>query len=293
MSNHKSADPQVLVGTSIEHVRFQDGQLVDAEALTAAALYPVSLLQLVLRSFLGCGIVCGLEVERPDVKRPVVRIKRGVMVDCHGMPVELCRDAVLDLTPDPCDCETDTRTLAIVMRRVTSEDVPRRVCGCGCGETESSHDDCNRVRDQVLIQGVDLQRLDPVRDHVCRTEPDDDLGESEGSGKAGDTTAPAAAHDGDGQEDGDECGCLAACAERCCAERSWVLLASISISPAAEAERDNEYTLGELDLSGRKYVKPIECCRSHHRTTSDQTATAVRTKATSVLPTTSDATSEG
>ena len=31
----------------------------------------------------------------------------GVMVDCHGYPVELCREVVLDLTPDPCACETE------------------------------------------------------------------------------------------------------------------------------------------------------------------------------------------
>ena len=300
MSNHQSADPQVRVGTSIEHVRFQDGQLVDADALMTAAVYPVSLLQLVLRSFLGCGIVCGLEVERPDVERPVLRIRRGVMVDCQGMPLELCRDAVLDLTPDPCDCYTETRTLAIVMRRATSEDAPRRVCGCGCGgdESGSTNDACNRVRDQVLIKAVDLQRLDPVRDHVCWTEPDDDAGESTDPGKAGETTGRATGDDGDGREDEDECGCLAAGAERCCAERSWVLLASVSISPAAEPERDNEYTLGELDLSGRTYVKPIECCRAHHRTKPEQTVTsvtkvaAVKKMAASASPTSSDADSE-
>ena len=53
-----------------------------------------------------------------------------------------------------------------------------------------------------------------------------------------------------------------ACAERCCAERSWVLLACVTISPAADEGCASGYTLGEVDPSGRKYVKPIECCRS-------------------------------
>ncbi|TCM35974.1 hypothetical protein [Kribbella sp. VKM Ac-2568] len=296
MSTHQTADLQVIVPTTVERVQFHDGQLVDADALTAAAMFPVSLLQLVLRSFLGCGIVCGLEVERPDVKRPVVRIKPGVMVDYHGMPVELCREAVLDLTPDPCACEMEKRTLAIVMRRATSEDAPRRPCGCGCGESESAHDDCNRVRDQVLIKAVDLQRLDPVRDHVCWTAPEDSGG-SEDSGKSGDATArvngDAEAGDGkDEQDEQDECACLVACAGRCCAEHSWVLLASVTISPVQEGEGDSGYTLGELDLSGRKYVKPIECCRSHHQTKPEQEATGVKAKATSVSSAPSDSTSE-
>ena len=175
MSAHQTADPHVLVPTSIERVQFHDGQLVDAEALTTAMMFPVSLLQLVLRSYLGCGIVCGLEVIRPDEERPCVRIRPGVMVDCHGSPLELCREVVLDLTPDPCACETEPRTLCIVMRRATSEDAPRQPCGCGCGcgGTEGSHHACNRVRDQVLIKAVDLERLDPVRDHVCSKLSDD------------------------------------------------------------------------------------------------------------------------
>jgi hypothetical protein len=252
MSAQKTADPQVLVPTSIERVQFHDGQIVDAEALTTAMMFPASLLQLVLRSYLGCGIVCGLEVVRPDEERPCVRIRPGVMVDCHGYPVELCREVVIDLTPDPCACETEPRTLCIVMRRATSEDAPRQPCGCGCGcgGTEGSHHDCNRVRDQVLIKAVDLERLDPVRDHVCSKLSDE----------------PSGSHDSEKpSEEHPDCACLMACAERCCAERSWVLLACITISPADDKGCASGYTLGDVDPGGRKYVKPIECCRSSHQ----------------------------
>jgi hypothetical protein len=276
MSTQKTADPHVLVPTSIERVQFQDGQLVDAEALTTATMFPVSLLQLVLRSYLGCGIVCGLEVIRPDAERPCVRIRPGVMVDCHGYPVELCREVVLDLTPDPCACETEPRTLCIVMRRGTSEDAPRRPCGCGSGSgTEGSHHDCNRVRDQVLIKAVDLERLDPVHDHVCSKLSDDPAGGYD-SGKPGEPEAPGAAgpraESGrasipgpGGEQEHPDCACLMACAERCCAERSWVLLACITISHADDDECASGYRLGEVDPGGRKYVKPIECCRSSHQ----------------------------
>ena len=275
MSHHQTADPQVLLPTSIERVQFRDGQLVDADALTTAMMFPVSLLQLVLRSYLGCGIVCGLEVVRPDEDRPCVRITPGVMVDCHGYPVELCREVVLDLTPDPCACETGPRTLCIVMRRATTDDAPRQPCGCGCGcgGAEGGHHDCNRTRDQVLIKAVDVDRLDPVRDHVCSNLPDDP-GERHDCGKPGEKpggpepsrgldrpsiVGPASEHEHA------DCECLMECAERCCAERSWVLLACITIRPADGEECASGYTLGPVDRDGRRYVKPIECCRSRHR----------------------------
>jgi hypothetical protein len=277
MSTHKTADPQVLVPTTVERVKFHDGQLVDAETLTTAMMFPVSLLQMVLRSYLGCGIVCGLEVTRPDEKQPCVRIRPGVIVDCHGSPVELCREVVLDLTPDPCTCELESRKLCIVMRRATSEDAPRQPCGrgCGCGGTEGSHHDCNRVRDQVLIKAVDLERLDPVRDHVCSKlsdVPDDD---HDDAGKPGESAVPSAAGreaEPDpsiagrrSEQDHPDCACLMACEERCCAERSWVLLACVTISPTDDDACASGYRLDEVDPAGRKYVKPIECCRSSHQ----------------------------
>jgi hypothetical protein len=290
MSLHQTADPQVLVPTSIERVRFHDGQLVDADALTTAMMFPVSLLQLALRSYLGCGIVCGLEVVRPDEERPCVRIRPGVLVDCHGYPVELCREVVLDLTPDPCACETEPRTLCIVMRRATSEDAPRQPCGrgggcdCGCDSGPGGdHHDCNRVRDQVLIKAVDVDRLDPVRDHVCSNLPDEP-DERHDCGKSGEPGASESGRELDrpsilgpgsdweplpghpmSEREHPDCECLMGCAERCCAERSWVLLACITIRPADDEGCASGYTLGMVDGRWRKYVKPIECCRSSHK----------------------------
>jgi hypothetical protein len=267
MSLQQTADPQVLLPTSIERVQFHDGQLIDADALTTAMTFPVSLLQMVLRSYLGCGIVCGLEVIRPDEDQPCLRITPGVMVDCHGYPVELCREAVLDLTPDPCACETEPRTLCIVMRRATSNDAPRQPCGCGCGcgGAEGGHHDCNRVRDQVLIKAVDVDRLDPVRDHVCSKlldEPENPRESDAGHGLDREWE-PLPGHPTSEREHPD-CECLMACAERCCAERSWVLLGCITIRPADDEGCASGYTLGLVDGRGRRYVKPIECCRSSH-----------------------------
>jgi hypothetical protein len=296
MSTQTTADPQVLVPASTERVQFRDGQLVDADALTTAMMFPVSLLQVVLRSYLGCGIVCGLEVVRPDEERACVRIRPGVMVDCHGFPVELCREVVLDLTPDPCACETEARELCILMRRATSEDASRRPCGGGCGGgcsggcsgrcgcSGGAHDDCNRVRDQVLIKAVDLTALDDARDHVCETTVDDaedDAKDGSGSGGSGTPVAKAVAATVAVGADADaDCACLTACAERCCAERSWVLLACVTVIPAPDDGCASGYTLSEVDSTRRKYVKPIECCRSHHRETARKTAETTETTAT-------------
>ena len=269
MSTQTTADPQVLVPTSTERVQFRDGQLVDADALTTAMMFPVSLLQVVLRSYLGCGIVCGLEVVRPDEERACVRIRPGVMVDCHGFPVELCREVVLDLTPDPCACETEPRELCILMRRATSEDASRRPCagGCGggcsggcsggCGCSGGAHDDCNRVRDQVLIKAVDLTALDDARDHVCETTVDDaedDAKDDSGSRGSGTPVANAVAATAAVGADADaDCACLTACAERCCAERSWVLLACVTVIPAP----DDGYSVRVHAERGRLHASQV------------------------------------
>jgi hypothetical protein len=110
----------------------------------------------------------------------------------------------------------------------------------------------------VLIKAVDLERLDPVRDHVC-SKLSDDPGGGDDSGKPGEPEAPGS------EQEHPDCACLMACAERCCAERSWVLLACITISHADDQGCESGYTLGEVDSDGRKYVKPIECCRSSHQ----------------------------
>jgi hypothetical protein len=207
------------------------------------------------------------------------------MVDCHGFPVELCREVVLDLTPDPCICETEARTLCILMRRATSEDTSRRPCGGGCGGgcSGGAHDDCSRVREQVLIKAVDLAGLDVVRDHVCAATADDAKGDP-GSGGSGTPAVKAVSGTPDGGADEDvedDCACLAACAERCCAERSWVLLACITVTPAPDDGCASGYTLSEVDSTRRKYVKPIECCRSHHREAARKVAEKPDTKVAS------------
>ena len=272
MSTQTTADPQVLVPTSIERVQFHDGQLVDADALTTAMMFPVSLLQVVLRSYLGCGIVCGLEVVRPDEERPCVRIRPGVMVDCHGFPVELCREVVLDLTPDPCACETEPRTLCILMRRATSEDAAAgpAVAGAVAGAA---------VRAGVLRRGP--RRLQPgagpgahqggrpgprwtTSATTCArrpwTTPRSDA-RKPGSGGSGTPVAKAvcrhARHAGADERRAPDCACLMACAERCCAERSWVLLACVTVIPAADDGCASGYTLSEVD-STRSQVRQAD-----------------------------------
>ena len=76
----------------------------------------------------------------------------------------------------PVRLQTEPRSSASLMRRATSEDAPRQPCGCGCGcggSRRAPTTTATGMRDQVLIKAVDLERLDPVRDHVCSKLSDD------------------------------------------------------------------------------------------------------------------------
>src|SRR4051812_5314156 len=105
---------------STQAVNFTDGMLVTAEDLGAAMHYPLGVLQVLARSYFGCGIVCGLDLELtkpppaaqqggygasesegsapPATPNFVLLVKSGVALDCAGLPIELCDTVKLDLS---------------------------------------------------------------------------------------------------------------------------------------------------------------------------------------------------
>lgn len=226
--------------TSTEAVRFSDGMLVTAEDLTAAGRYPLDVLQVLVRSYFGCGIVCGLKVGRPpasgnssangtgtnancppDTASFVIQVDRGVALDCHGFPLELCAPLKLDLTPDPCSCDDPPTELCIAIRHVTSDSAPKASCGCS---TPSDHAQCSRVRDHVEVAAFPCEDLP---ENTCKAAP-----------KNPDDTAPSL------------CDCLKDCAgERCCGE-SWVLIGRVTLNVDGVVATFED---------GRQYVKPVRC----------------------------------
>src|SRR4051812_33565458 len=163
---------------STEAVQFSDGMLVTAEDLGAAMRYPLSVVQVLLRAFFGCGIVCGLDMkaaaapppappEQRDAAGNVVAprpaecdadygliIGTGVALGCDGYPIELCGPLKLDLTPDPCRLDRGAKTMSVAIRRVTAAEAAARPCGCGSAG-DSSGQQCTRMRDHALVQAFD------------------------------------------------------------------------------------------------------------------------------------------
>jgi len=234
---------------STQAVQFSDGMLVTAEDLGAAMRYPLSVIQVLLKAYFGCGIVCGLELTDPTAAQPaatganggvdaagrtvspgcqpnfMLGIGRGVALGCDGYPIEICGPLKLDLTPDPCSRDTGEKTLLIAARRVTVPEAAARPCGCGSSGGETSGQ-CNRVVDHVLVQAFEQGYPLPA---LCRREAD--------------SLEPAAGSEA-------ACAALKRCGEPTCCGEAWVLLGSVKL---------DEKGLRAIDSSGRRYVKPIAC----------------------------------
>lgn len=157
---------------STEAVTFTDGMLVTSDDLNAAMHYPLSVVQVLLRSYLGCGIVCGLEVSDPNRDRRRndnpdceprrgynVEIAPGVALGCDGYPIELCEKIRLNLAPDPCGCPIrDPVVRFIAIRRESAPEAAPRACGCGPAAGEPGQQ-CTRRRDHVLVEVFDSATL--------------------------------------------------------------------------------------------------------------------------------------
>ena len=252
---------QVTRQMPLEHVNFYDGMIITAEDLEAERTYHLARSRMINRAVFGCGIACGLEVEKdPDAaggKTRFVCVRPGVAIDCRGDPIELCRPVKLDLDPDP--CKQPPRDVCIVIRRLEPRPGSGRDC-CG-GENRSSPP--RRVREEV-----EVRVLWPVPPGVCghldRTEK-----QNENGGNGGEVVEQ-------GEDEGEAetlsetlskiCDCLTAC-ESCdeCGE-GWILLACVNVGPpdnsAGHDRQSDRWVIGKIDQSGRKYIKPIDClCR--------------------------------
>lgn len=249
---------------STEAVTFTDGMLVTADDLQAAMHYPLSVVQVLLRSYFGCGIVCGLEVTDPNADRPppedpecetdrgfVIKIAPGVALGCDGYPIELCSEVKLDLSPDPCGCKPtapETRFIAIRRERA-AEPSPRGGCGggCGCGCGGSGSGDpkqqCTRQRDHILIQAFDA-----APKGACM-QPPRPLREQEECERGEEPERKAESL----------CECMHHCSDCDRCADPWVVIAVLQVDgEGIVADTLNSETLVN-DEGGRRHVKPIAC----------------------------------
>lgn len=264
----KSRVSKVSRPGSTEAVKFTDGMLVTAEDLGAAMHYPLAVVQVLLRSYFGCGIVCGLEVTDPSHDRGadpyaradedgatpgrkrkrgfIVEVGPGVALGCDGYPIELCETVKLDLSPDPCGCPIMEATLKfIAVRRITATEAPARGCGCGSAAGEPGQQ-CSRMRDHVLIQAFDTDLLPPG---ICMQPPARE--QEDPAGREVERVASGT------------CACMKQCpsCDRCA--EPWVLLGTVFIDADGVVEGRVNAGADARDFGGALYVKPIACVCSN------------------------------
>ncbi len=214
------------VRTDIVFPVFADGMVVTANDLNRAMHYPVELFQTLVRSFFGCGVVCGLSVEHystannEDSKWCLV-VHPGTALDCHGNPLKVCDRQILSLKPEPCYCGDLPENLWIALRRCVVKEGPRDDADI-CDDQTQSDTAYGRAREYVEVKVFDPNDCDLPE--LCVKE---------------------ANH----YKPSQVCDCLKDCPDPCCGE-SWVVLACVTLDECEGITNVVDY---------RKFVKPVHC----------------------------------
>ncbi|MEE8056673.1 MAG: hypothetical protein V3T17_02375 [Pseudomonadales bacterium] len=272
--------------SSVQSTVYSDGMVVNSEDLNTAQQYPLALMQIFMRAYFGCGVVCGFDVTLvgdPLSHNYCLRVEPGVAMDCLGYPMQLCEPSVINLTPESCDpCNPlDYQNLPtdvlIAIRRSTVEQSPRND-GNHCDTQGKAQCNYSRAREVLVIKVFSAEAPPHC---LCRstlvTGAEDD-GTSGADTDSSDTSGTDAAASGVGRSNEeialntshkistgistglrqsntaqDPCECLKECGEcHCCdcCDESWVLLASVKVTQDG---------LTDLNTAVRKYIKPIQC----------------------------------
>src|SRR5512140_3603791 len=113
--------------TDIQFPLFSPGQMLQHDDLTALADYTRMLMQLMLKSFFGCGVVCGLCVKAVfQCNKLAVTVDPGVAVDCCGNLIHVTKPTTVTIDPD-CDLASLQKygQLWVVLREYEKGCAPR------------------------------------------------------------------------------------------------------------------------------------------------------------------------
>lgn len=184
------------VGRAIGHSalvrpRYSPGLLLEDDDLRQAVDYTRELNRLLMRSLIGCGVVCGLAVKADErCGKLVVKVASGVALDCLGDPIHVPVAQPIDVDLGCVDdVPADTR-LWVLLKRRDKTCAPRpALCGCD-DDDEENGTVATRERDGYEIQIV-KQRPRCVCGWLDAPAPDDERDD----GDDGDQLARPAARD--------------------------------------------------------------------------------------------------
>lgn len=115
---------------------FGPGMLLQHDDLEQITEYNSSLLRLVLKSLLGCGVICGLEVKRnPEERLAYLLVSAGLALDGDGHPISVPSTVKIDLDST---CQSVRPPFRVVLCRKTRP-CAMRATTCDSQENSSVH----------------------------------------------------------------------------------------------------------------------------------------------------------
>ena len=90
--------------SNLSRAKFGPGMLLQHEDLEQLGDYTRELNRLMFRSLFGCGVVCGLVVEKPkpECNHLKVTVGCGLALDCCGDPIHVPTSQIIPVQKD-CD----------------------------------------------------------------------------------------------------------------------------------------------------------------------------------------------
>jgi len=220
--------------TDVLSTVFADGMIVNSGDLTTSMNYPMEMFRTLVRAYFGCGVVCGLELEKypsGDTDTWCLKVHPGTALDCNANPLKLCESVIVSLKPDPCVCGDWPDCVCIAIRRDTLPEGARTDTDDCDGNNQCSY---RRLRETVRVKAF-----------TCNEIPKNTCMRSEQSVHDTEQDRTGSAH-----SRLQMCECLKACGDCECCDDSWVLLGCVMLG---------ECGIEEVDMRKRKYVKPTEC----------------------------------
>ena len=238
---------------------FSPGQMLQHDDLTALADYTRMLMQLMLKSFFGCGVVCGLCVKAVfQCNKLTVTVAPGVAVDCCGNLIHV-KDGVTIVIDPSCDVSSFQRStpLWVVLREYEKGCAPRAATCPSDGDEVKNV--CTRE-----VYWYEVQVRNALPDCYCGCIARRSVDPQEGG--LVEVSASDVQPEMLRREDcylkhkqgvcECECACSGPCGCDCGGE--WIVLASVTVPDAKtlQAIQPGDPVDFEVDHSVRRYVRP-------------------------------------
>jgi hypothetical protein len=125
MNDNSNLAKPVRKLTSLVRPKYSPGLLLQDDDLTAGTNYTRNLSRMLFRTMFGCGVLCGLVVDKPVPKCGgvlAIDVGKGMALSCAGDPIEV--PVAQEITLDTCGEEIPD-TLWIAVKHIETCCVPR------------------------------------------------------------------------------------------------------------------------------------------------------------------------